>query len=96
MKLMNIFSTLKSYAGNWSVKSLRSFDAEEISSVKSAEVVASQYGNSVCFIMKAGGQTYIPLSRDSELGVGDKVDLSKAQLVTLERPGEEDIVRVQA
>lgn len=38
---MNIFSTLKTYAGKWSVKSERAFDAEEINAVKQAVVVPS-------------------------------------------------------
>ena len=93
---MNIFSKLQVYAGKWNLKTSRSFEAEEIAAVNKAEVVASQYGNSVCFLMKAGGQTYIPLSNDSALAVGDSVDLSKAQLLTLEKDGESDIVRVKA
>ncbi|QOR59596.1 hypothetical protein KNV42_gp098 [uncultured phage cr126_1] len=93
---MNIFSKLQVYAGKWNLKASRSFEAEEIAAVNKAEVVASQYGNSVCFFMKAGGQTYIPLSNDSALAVGDSVDLSKAQLLTLEKDGESDIVRVKA
>lgn len=93
---MNIFSKLQVYAGKWNLKVSRSFEAEEIAAVNKAEVVASQYGNSVCFFMKSGGQTYIPLSNDSALAVGDSVDLSKAQLLTLEKDGESDIVRVKA
>lgn len=42
---MNIFASLQVYAGKWSVKSTRAFDAEEINAVKSAVVVPSQYGN---------------------------------------------------
>lgn len=93
---MNIFSTLRTYAGKWNLKAYRAFELEEIASVNKAEVVASQYGNSVCFFMKSGGQSYIPLSNDSTLAVGDIVDLSKAQLLTLEKAGEDDIVRVKA
>lgn len=52
---MNIFSKLQVYAGKWNLKASRSFEAEEIAAVNKAEVVASQYGNSVCFFMKAGG-----------------------------------------
>lgn len=92
---MNIFSSLRVYAGKWSVKSKRAFTQEEINAVVSAEVVPSQYGNSVCFLMVAGGQTFIPLSSDSTLGVGDRVDLSKASLLTLEKQGEADILRVE-
>lgn len=92
---MNIFDTLKVYAGKWSVKSVRAFDAEEIKAVKSAEVVPSQYGNSVVFAFVAGGQSYIPLSNDSTASVGDIVDLEKAEIITLEKEGETDIVRIK-
>ena len=87
---MNIFSTLKTYAGKWSVKSERAFDAEEINAVKQAVVVPSSYGNSVMFTMKAGGQTYIACSSDAT-----SADLSKATLLTLEKEGEDDILRIR-
>ena len=78
------------------LKTSRAFTAEEQAAVKSATVVASQYGNSVCFMMANGGQTFIPLSSTSSLGVGDSVDLSTAKLLTLEKQGEADIYRVEA
>ena len=93
---MNIFSSLRTYAGKWNLKASRAFELEEIAAVNKAEVVSSKYGNSVCFFMKSGGQSYIPLSNDSTLAVGDTVDLSKAQLLTLEKDGESDIIRVKA
>lgn len=93
---MNIFSSLRVYAGKWSVKDQRDFTAEEQAAVVSATVVPSQYGNSVCFMMIGGGQTFIPLSSNSSLGVGDRVDLSTAKLLTLEKQGEADIIRVEA
>lgn len=91
---MNIFSTLKTYVGKWSVKSSRAFTQEEIQAVESATVVPSQYGNSVCFMMVGGGQTYIPLANDATVGVGESIDLTKAKLLTLEKGGESDINRV--
>ena len=91
---MNIFSSLQVYAGKWSVKSTRAFDAEEINAVKSAVVVPSKYGNSVMFTMVAGGQTYIPLANDTTVAVGEVIDLTKAQLLTLSKDGESDVVRV--
>lgn len=93
---MNIFAGLQVYGGSWNVTNERSFDAEEIAAVNKAEVVASEFGNSVCFFMKTGGQTYIPLSNQSSLSVGDSVDLSKAKLLTLHRDGNDDITRVSA
>ena len=93
---MNIFAGLQVYGGSWNVVNSRSFDAEEIAAVKSAEVVNSEYGKSVCFFMVGGGQTYIPLSNQSNLGVGDSVDLSKAKILTLHRDGNDDITRIDA
>ena len=92
---MNIFSALRVYAGKWSEKEVRAFAPEEVAAVDKAEVVESQYGFSVCFFMKSGGQTYVPLDQNSSLGEGDIIDLTKAQLVTLQRPGEGDIYRVR-
>ena len=92
---MNIFSALRVYAGKWNEKEVKDFSAEEIALVSKAEVVESSYGMSVCFFMKAGGQTYIPLDQNSSASIGDVVDLSKAKLVTLEKNGEDDIYRIR-
>lgn len=93
---MNIFSSLRVYAGKWVLKASRAFSQEEQDAVSSATVVDSQYGNSVCFMMKSGGQTFIPLDQSSSLRVGESVDLSKAKLITLGKQGENDIFRVRA
>ena len=93
---MNIFSGLNVYGGKWAVvdDKTRGFNPEEIAAVTKAEVVSSEYGKSVCFFMVGGGQTYIPLSNASTLGVGDEVDLTKAKILTLHRDGSEDITRI--
>ena len=93
---MNIFSSLRQYAGKWAVKNTRDFTSEEINAVKEAVVVTSSYGLSVCFFMKSGGQTYIPLSSTSSKGSGEIIDLNSAKLVTLGKEGESDIYRVDA
>lgn len=94
--MANIFSTLRVYAGKWNLKSSRGFSPEEVGAVASAVVVASQYGNSVCFTMVGGGQTFIPLSQNSAKAVGDSIDLTSAKLLTLEKSGESDIFRIEA
>lgn len=91
---MNIFNAIKVYSGKWQVKNTRNFTQEEIDAVQSASVVDSQYGLSVCFILRSGGQSYIPLDQNSAKSVGDTIDLSKAQLITLGREGDTDIMRV--
>ena len=94
---MNAFESLKVYGeGSWQVTNSRNFQQEEIALVEKAEVVSSDYGSSVCFFMKSGGKTYIPLSRDSSLTVGDSVDITKAKLLTLHREGSGDINRIDA
>ena len=94
--MANIFSSLRVYAGKWNLKSSRAFSPEEVAAVASAVVVASQYGNSVCFTMVSGAQAYIPLSQNSAKAVGDSIDVASAKLLTLEKPGELDIFRVEA
>lgn len=95
-EFMNIFSGLQVYGGSWNVINSRSFNQEEIAAVNKAEVVSSEYGNSVCFFMKGGGQTYIPLSNTSTLTVGDSVNLSEAKILTLHRDGNDNITRIEA
>ena len=85
---MNIFAGLQRYATRYEVKDIRSFNAEELAQISSAKVVTSQYGMSVCFYMVEGGQTYVPVSRDSVCQVGDAVDVTKAKILTLEKDGE--------
>ena len=60
---MNIFNSLRIYAGKWEVKNERPFNQEEINAIVQAVVIASQYGNSVQFTMKDGGLTFIPLDQ---------------------------------
>ena len=83
------------YAQKWAKTASRGFQAEEIAAVKNAVVVESDYGNSVCFFMKAGGQTYLPLSTESAYKLGDEVDLTSAKIITLSKSGESDIMRVE-
>lgn len=92
--MANVFAGLQVYGGSWNVVDSRSMTPEEIGAVIKAEVVSSEFGNSVCFFMKSGGQTYIPLSRDASVGVGDGVDLTKAKVLTLHRDGNDDITRI--
>lgn len=92
---MNIFSALQVYAGKWNEKEVRAFSSEELAAIESAKVVDSQYGQSVCFMMKSGGMSYIPLDQNSSKAVGDAVNLEEASLVTLSKQGEADIYRVR-
>ena len=92
---MNLFSNLKVYGGKWSEKLFRHFTQEELALVDKAQVVESEYGSSCCFFMKNGTTMYVPMSQDAKSGVGDMVDLSSAEIVTLEKQGEKDIQRIR-
>ena len=92
---MSIFDKLEVYAAKWAKTASRAFQAEEIAAVNEAVVVESDYGNSVCFFMKAGGRTYLPLSTESAYKLGEEVDLTSAKLITLSKSGEADISRVE-
>ena len=92
---MGIFDSLKTYGGKWMPKSVRKFTNEEITLVDKAQVVDSQFGMSCCFFMKNGTTMYVPMSQDAKSEVGDMVDLSSAEIVTLEKQGEKDIQRIR-
>ena len=92
---MNLFSSLKVYGGKWAEKASRKFTQDELSLVTKAQVVESQYGNSCCFFMANGTTMYVPMSNDSKSGVGDYINLNEAEIVTLEKQGENDIQRIR-
>lgn len=92
----NVFGGLQVYGENWQKVNERTFNAAEIAAVRSNSVVNSQYGKSVCFFMKGGGQTYIPLSNQgADAALGSSIDMNTAKVVTLHREGDGDILRVE-
>lgn len=93
----NVFGgSLQVYGENWQKVNERAFNAEEIAAVRSNSVVNSQYGKSVCFFLKGGGQSYIPVSKQgADPALGSSIDLTTAKLVTLHREGDGDILRVE-
>jgi len=93
--MTNFFSGKKVYGGKWNVKDVRKFTQEEIDSVSKAVVVSSEYGNSCCFFMKNSDIIFTPMSNDSTLTVGQDVDLTKAEIVTLQKEGNHDIERIK-
>lgn len=86
---MNIFSSLKVYAGKWNEVASRMFSTEEKKAVSEAVIVDSEYGNSVMFTLIGGGKTYIPCDVNTQGTVGEVVDLNKARVVTIEKDGEQ-------
>lgn len=98
MENQNVFGggVLQVYGESWNLVESRNFNPAEIAAVRSNSVVSSQYGKSVCFFLKGGGQSYIPLStqgNDAELG--SSIDMTTAKLVKLHREGDGTILRVE-
>ena len=94
----NVFvnGSLTTYGESWKVVESRKFNDDEIQAVRSNTVVNSKYGKSVCFFMKRGGQTYIPMSNQGDdAALGSSIDMSNAKLVTLHREGDGNILRVE-
>ena len=94
MRLLDI--SKQEYGGSWEETNREPL--EGIENVKSIEVTERDFKQddgstrtrvSMCFTMKNGRQRFVPLSRDSELEVGDKVDPETVEVLTLERDGDE-------
>jgi hypothetical protein len=93
---MGILNALRLYRGKWQVKSIDKFDANDAADVKSAVVVPSEFGQSVCMTLKSGGTKYLPLSNTSRaVANGEEIDVTKTNVVTLGREGDEDIHRIE-
>jgi hypothetical protein len=45
--------------------------------------------------MANGTTMYVPMSTDAKSGVGDIINLNEAEIVTLEKQGENDIQRIR-
>lgn len=89
-------NALRLYRGKWQVKSVEKFDANDAANVEKAEVVPSDYGQSVCMTLKSGGTKYLPVSNTSRaLADGEQVNVAECNVVTLGREGDDDIYRIE-
>ena len=92
---MGLFTNIKTYATGWALKATNKISPADIAAVDRAVVVDSKFGKSVCFFLKAGGQAFRPVAQDSQLSVGQTVDLNAVEVLTLEKSGEKDIIRIK-
>ncbi len=94
-EIIELFNCKKESIGMWRCKSEIGLDAEDKAMFSNAKVVSSEYDQSVCFFLKRGGQTYVPISNLKELNVGDNVNLDTLLLQVLEKSHEQDVIRVK-
>lgn len=92
---MSIFEDVKIYSGSWNVKSVNKMSQSDVAQISRAEVVPSEFGLSVMFLLKAGGKVYYPVSNDCNAVVGQSVNPETCEVVTLERAGDKDIRRIR-
>lgn len=87
--MASIFAKLgKTYGGNWEVVDSERFSEEDAKQFKSATVVDSDYGLSMCFVMTNGTQHFVPLSSNSSMTLGQQAKVSDLQILTLRRADE--------
>ena len=90
----NIFTDAKVYGEGWELIEERNFTSEELTVIIGGKVVVSKYGASIKFNRVGGGVFYFPLSRDSNLTVGEVVNLRTIKIQTLESD-DDTIVRIK-
>lgn len=91
---MGILSSLQVYGHEkWQVSNISSFSEEELKTIKNCLVVASQFGNSLCLMLKGGLMSYLPVSRDQESVVGQEVKPEDVKVITLSCKGEKSIFK---
>lgn len=81
--------------GGWRVTNKRPFTDEEMKLVKEAFVVQTKAGYHVKFILNDLSKRYIPVYRKSNVSVCEIIDLKNAMLLTLSKPGHDEMYRVQ-
>lgn len=92
MKLLDI---LKVYQTSYKVTKTTHFsDWEGSEDIVRGLVIPSTFGRSVELTWKHGGKSYMPVARDSSLSEGDELDFSKTIILTLDKPGEPTIYRM--
>lgn len=94
---MGIFSNnsaIKVYSAQWVEQGeAQRIDAEDASVLMpTAEVVKSTYGYSMKFVLRAGGQMYVPVSTRETVTVGMKVSLDNITISTLKKEGSDEII----
>jgi hypothetical protein len=86
----------KEYGGSYTITKREKLAASDLANVASAAVVErGEFGPSICFTMKSGRSRYVPLGRDSKLGIGESVDPAKVEILALDRPGDKTCYKAQ-
>lgn len=91
---IELFNHKKESIGKWRCKAEVEIAPEDKEMFSSAKVVSSEYGKSVCFFLKRGGQEYLPINNLNELNIGDYVNLDTVLLQVFGKQNECDVLVV--
>ena len=99
----NLFGAngITTYGGNYEEKARRAFSDAELNAIKGTECTETTFedGNtqkSICFFLNNGRKSFVTLStKGKDVPVGASVDLTKCNLVKIQRDGEEAKLRIE-
>ena len=83
--MASLLSNRRHYQESWKEVSREKFTEEDINSIKSIDVVASNYGISAHIEFNNGECDYIPISKELDLSIGQILEPHKCFLVHLQR-----------
>lgn len=90
-----IFGNSKVYGLGWTEKSKEPMPKAMADRFKEVHVVAGDYGLQLCMYLKSGGQIYKKPSINANFAEGQVLKPEDLTVVTLSKPGEEDIIRFE-
>ena len=92
---MSIFSS-RIYFGKYSETDRHVVKKEDLDGYESAELKPSEFGMSVCLVLKSGGKEFIPVGKNSKPVTDVSLDkMVGATVITLSRDGDKDIKRIE-
>ena len=84
-----LLSMLSKYSSVWEEVSTSKIDGNKKKQILEALVVSSKWGRSACFSIPKKDKFYIPLDPMADEAIGDLLNVSELELVTLEYVGED-------
>lgn len=94
--IMSIFDKLKKGYSSWTVKSVEKMSEEDLDAIRSIKTFTGEYGKSCLLMLNSGASRWLNFDRDSaDRDVVTKEDLAKADIITLQSDGQDDIYRVK-
>lgn len=93
---MSIFDHIN-WGPMWKEKERRPLTQKELDAIQSAKIVETKYGDAMCFLLKNGEESWVPIADASKIQekiVEGRIDLKAIYIATLEREGDEPIHRI--